>query len=143
MISLPGSSNSGGGRENNELCESGCGPSEAYLKPSNNVEGTTGPESLGLNVSDSGNEEGAAEDDNLVLSKDGHIGTEDDQTEVDMDVVDSPVVQVNIEVASNVIVAGSVNSLSLPVNADNGYIDTQNQSLHKMGGSCILFKWTS
>jgi zinc finger CCHC domain-containing protein 8 len=63
------------------------------------------------------------------------------ETEVDMDLVDSPVRQVNIEVVDAVIVSKKPNISSITGNVEDCFLDTQNKSLiqqEKVDGSRIL-----
>uniref|UniRef100_A0A2P2L9H4 Nucleic acid binding protein n=3 Tax=Rhizophora mucronata TaxID=61149 RepID=A0A2P2L9H4_RHIMU len=89
--------------------------------------GTTTANNLRSNAGDSGPEEGEIEQSNFAF-REGDVGTEACQTEVDMDLVDSPVMQVNIKVASTVQVAENLNNFSARVSAEN-HSEFQNQSL--------------
>jgi zinc finger CCHC domain-containing protein 8 len=97
-----------------------------------------------LKVGNTGTEEAATDQSNLVLEERG-IGSEEVhfavETEVDMDLVDSPVRQVNIEVVDAVIVSKKPNISSITGNVEDCFLDTQNKSLiqqEKVDGSCIL-----
>ncbi|KAJ6766429.1 ZINC FINGER CCHC DOMAIN-CONTAINING PROTEIN 8 [Salix purpurea] len=85
-----------------------------------------------LKVRNTGTEEAATDQSNLVLEKRG-IGSEEVcfavETEVDMDLVDSPVRQVNIEVVDPFIVSKKPNISSITGNVEDCFLDTQNKSL--------------
>ncbi|KAJ6396235.1 hypothetical protein OIU77_021297 [Salix suchowensis] len=85
-----------------------------------------------LKVRNTGTEEAATNQSNLVLEKRG-IGSEEVcfavETEVDMDLVDSPVRQVNIEVVDPFIVSKKPNISSITGNVEDCFLDTQNKSL--------------
>ncbi|KAJ6999267.1 hypothetical protein NC653_010069 [Populus alba x Populus x berolinensis] len=94
-----------------------------------------------LKVGNTGTEEAATDQSNLVLEERG-IGSEEVhfavETEVDMDLVDSPVRQVNIEVVDAVIVSKKPNISSITGNVEDCFLDTQNKSLiqqEKVDGS--------
>ncbi|XP_025014350.1 uncharacterized protein LOC8277324 isoform X1 [Ricinus communis] len=202
MISLPDSTNSGDGIENNELDQPESGPGEAESQPSNYEaeEGMIDGHNMGLNEVDIGNKTETSDPEKLELnqndfgaeectkgSKDSELNeenvkteecsavqenlgenlvdavTEEDtidrdylflnqgvvreegaqclvETDVDMDLVDSPVMQVNIEVAEAVAVSGNLSSFGFRLNAQNSCLDTQNESLiqnHMMKGGHV------
>jgi zinc finger CCHC domain-containing protein 8 len=109
-----------------------------------NDEVTVDPGYSALKVGNTGTEEAATDQSNLVLEERG-IGSEEVhfavETEVDMDLVDSPVRQVNIEVVDAVIVSKKPNISSITGNVEDCFLDTQNKSLiqqEKVDGSRIL-----
>ncbi|XP_065854598.1 uncharacterized protein [Euphorbia lathyris] len=64
-----------------------------------------------------------------VRNEDGQFPTD---IEVDMDLVDSPVREVNIEVADTVVVSENLNRFGFRVNAQNGYLDSRDDGpVHK------------
>lgn len=121
--------------------------------------GTRHPENLGPNEDVVGTEEcmrgsensgvGAvtkevATDQDNLTSNQVDIGNEDGEflveTEVDMDLVDSPVMQVNLEVADTVTVSENLSSFGFRLSSQNDFPNNQNENLihgHENGG-CIL-----
>ncbi|CAK7335081.1 unnamed protein product [Dovyalis caffra] len=114
-----------------------------------NDEAIVDPGYSGLNVGDSGTKEAATDQSNLV-PEERDIGSEDIQfaveTEADMDLVDSPVRQVNIEVVDAVIVSKKPDISSITGNVEDCFLDTQNSGLvpqDKMDGSRVKRKRTT
>ncbi|KAB5516568.1 hypothetical protein DKX38_027216 [Salix brachista] len=165
MTGLPGSIDFGYKNENDELSRSDLGPTESRSQPCSNEgkeskddeedlelcegvveieEGIVDPGCSGLNVDDTGTEEAATDQSNLVLEE-SEIGSKGVQfaveTEADMVLVDSPVRQVNFEVVDAVIVSKKPNISS--INFEDCFLDTPNNSLVQQGkvdGSRILSK---
>eukprot|EP00258_Populus_trichocarpa_P028884 XP_024444903.1 uncharacterized protein LOC18107409 [Populus trichocarpa] len=157
MIGLPGSIDFGYKNENDELSKSDFGPSESRSQPCSNdgkeskddkeglglcegvvgnEEGIVDPGCSGLNVGDTGTEEAATDQSNLVLEE-RDIGSKGVQfaveTEADMDLVVSPVRQVNLDVVDAVIVSKKPDISSIIGNVEDCFLDTQNNSLVQQG----------
>ncbi|XP_050227598.1 uncharacterized protein LOC126677154 isoform X2 [Mercurialis annua] len=119
--------------DNLELNENGVGTEEVMKET----------ESFEFNEENIEPEEGEVDGDNLVMDK-GDIRNENTQfsveTEVDMDLVDSPIRQVNIEVAETVAVSGNLSSFGFTLNAQSDALDTQKGSIiheHSRNGACV------
>ncbi|XP_037491782.1 uncharacterized protein LOC105638692 isoform X2 [Jatropha curcas] len=97
----------------------------------------TESENIRFNIDDAITEEGTSNPNILLLNQED-VRNEEGQfpveTEVDMDLVDSPVMQVNIEVADTVTVSENLSSFGFRVNALQDHRGTLNESLIMMNG---------
>ncbi|WCJ25418.1 Proline-rich spliceosome-associated (PSP) family protein / zinc knuckle (CCHC-type) family protein [Euphorbia peplus] len=104
------------------------------LHGSNDVAEDTAKENLGDNAVGSVTESRTDPDTSVhgqddVTIEDGQIPMD---TEVDMDLVDSPVRPVDIKVADTVIVTENLDKFGITVNSQNGYLDNQDDApVHK------------
>ncbi|KAF2313749.1 hypothetical protein GH714_013138 [Hevea brasiliensis] len=122
--------------------------------------GTRRPENSGLSEDDTGTEEHMTGSENLgfdavtkevTTAKDNLVSNQVDvrnedgeflvETEADMDLVDSPVMQMNVEVADTVTFSENLSSFGFRLSSENGCPNNQNESLiHScmMNGTPIL-----
>ncbi|XP_057993447.1 uncharacterized protein LOC110671573 isoform X2 [Hevea brasiliensis] len=124
--------------------------------------GTRRPENSGLSEDDTGTEEHMTGSENLgfdavtkevTTAKDNLVSNQVDvrnedgeflvETEADMDLVDSPVMQMNVEVADTVTFSENLSSFGFRLSSENGCPNNQNESLiHScmMNGTQLQYK---